>query len=229
MISTATGGANRNTGDGTATEAGPRLRRDAAANRQRLITTAIEVFNDEGIEAGVEHIAQRAGLGIGTLYRHFPTKQALIEHLIHAILTEMGGAADTARATPDGHGLERYVRAVANTMAAHRGCLARLWERAPAPEQAKMRQAAADLLHDAQQAGAIRDDVTLTDVLMTLRSLRGIVEAPAGDDDPAPACQRHLDFIFAGMRPTRSQPAAGTGSGPGGTARPGVSKQPTVT
>ncbi|MCK9931964.1 TetR/AcrR family transcriptional regulator [Frankia sp. Mgl5] len=203
MISTATSGGNQNTGDSTATDAGPRLRRDAAANRQRLITTAIEVFNDEGIEAGVEHIAQRAGLGIGTLYRHFPTKQALIEYLIHEILADMAGAAEAARNAPGGQGLERYARAVANTMAAHRGCLARLWERAPAPEQEKMRHTVADLLRDAQTAGVIRDDVTLTDVLMTLRSVRGVVEAPG--DDPAQACQRHLDFIFAGMRPASVQ------------------------
>jgi AcrR family transcriptional regulator len=175
------------------------LRRDAAANRERLIVAAVEVFNDEGIEAGVEQIAQRAGVGIGTLYRRFPTKDVLIAHLVDTLVEEMIEAADAAREVTGGHGLERYVREMAELLATHRGCLARLWGGGTLKRLTELRRRQARLLHDAQEAGAIRADITASDLVLILWSLRGIVDASG--NTAAAACQRQLDFVFAGLRP----------------------------
>ncbi|MDQ1718021.1 MAG: hypothetical protein QOE89_1974, partial [Pseudonocardiales bacterium] len=58
------------------------LRRDAAENRERLLDAAIQVFAEHGLDAGVDEVARVAGVGTGTLYRRFPTKQALIDELV---------------------------------------------------------------------------------------------------------------------------------------------------
>jgi AcrR family transcriptional regulator len=182
-----------------ATRAGRPLRRDAAANRERLLTAATAVFNDEGLDAGVELIAQRAGVGIGTLYRRFPNKDALIRQLVDGLLEDLLTAANVALETTDGHGLEAYVRRVGALQASHRGYLSQLWESGSPQLIAALREAHATLLRTAQNAGVIRSDITTTDLALLMWSLRGIVEMTAGH---APgAWQRHLDITFAGMRP----------------------------
>lgn len=177
----------------------PTLRRDAAANRERLIVAAIDVFNEEGIDAGVEQIAQRAGVGVGTLYRRFPTKDALIAYLVDDLLSEMIAISDHAQGVPGGHGLEQYVRALGDQLSRHRGCLPRLWGGGDIRRIQQLRARQRALLVQAQQAGVIRADIGATDLTVLLWSLRGIVESsgPAAQQ----ACRRHLDIAFAGLRP----------------------------
>jgi AcrR family transcriptional regulator len=173
------------------------LRRDAAANRERLITAALDVFNAEGLDAGVELIAQRAGVGIGTLYRRFPTKETLIDFLVEELITDITERAAMARGIPGGHGLERYVRELADQLSAYRGCLPRMWgedER----DYSELSRRISVLLREAKAAGVIRADVTREDITTVVWSLRGVIES-AGDGS-ARACQRHLDYVFAGMR-----------------------------
>jgi AcrR family transcriptional regulator len=64
------------------------LRRDAARNRKRLLEAAAEVFAEQGLQASVDDVARVAGVGMGTLYRRFPTKDALIDELVRELLTE---------------------------------------------------------------------------------------------------------------------------------------------
>jgi AcrR family transcriptional regulator len=175
------------------------LRRDAAANRTRLVEAAVAVFNDEGLDAGVEQIAQRAGVGVGTLYRRFPTKDALIAHLIEALLRGINCTAQDALAMPDGHGLEHFVRQAADQLAAHRGCLSRLWGYGDAHDLNVLRRRIARLLRDAQTCGVVRSDADPVDITITLWSLRGIIES--AKSDAAAACRRHLDIVFDGLRP----------------------------
>ncbi len=174
------------------------LRRDAAANRERLITAALDVFNSDGLEAGVEQIAHRAGVGVGTLYRRFPTKDALIEYLVDELLADMTLRADTARAVPGGHGLEHYVRELADQLSAYRGCLSRMWGDDGQRDHTELRRRISILLREAKAAGVVRSDVTRDDITTVVWSLRGILES-AGEDS-ARVCQRHLDYVFAGMR-----------------------------
>jgi len=176
----------------------PTLRRDAAANRERLISAALHVFNTEGLDAGVEQIAQRAGVGIGTLYRRFPTKEALIDFLVDALLLDITERAAAARSVPGGHGLEQYLRELADQLSAYRGCLPRMWSQDGQRDHTELRRRISVLLREAKAAGVIRADVTREDITTVAWSLRGVIESAGAD--AARACQRHLDYVIAGMR-----------------------------
>jgi AcrR family transcriptional regulator len=177
------------------------LRRDAEANRSRLIAAAVDVFNDEGLDAGVERIAQRAGVGVGTLYRRFPTKDALIAYLVQQMLYGMTEAATEALAAPDGRGLEQFVRAAADQLAAHRGCLARLWNHNSKNQSDvdELRRLIDQLLRDAQDARTIAADTTRADITAIIWSLQGVIEN-AGDSAQQ-VCSRLLTTVFAGLKP----------------------------
>jgi AcrR family transcriptional regulator len=175
------------------------LRRDAARNRERVIAAAVEVFNDEGIDAGVEQIAHRAGVGVGTLYRRFPTKEALIAFLVEDLVAAMDADAAEALQLQDGRGLEVYLRSVAEHLARHRGCLSRMWDARRPERQDMYRARIGELLQAAQDAGTVRADVTPVELLAVGWALRGIAES--ADADAAGACRRHLDLVFTGLRP----------------------------
>src|ERR1700755_2325810 len=103
------------------------LRRDAEQNRRRLLDAAAEVFAEHGLEAGVDEIARVAGVGMGTLYRRFPTKDALIEELVRELLVEMLQAARDAHREPDGGGLVTFLYAIGTQQASGLGFLPRVW------------------------------------------------------------------------------------------------------
>ncbi len=174
------------------------MRADAARNRARVLRAAMEVFNDDGIDAGVDQIAQRAGVGVGTLYRRFPTKEALIGYLVDEMITTMEDSAAASLQLPGGRGLETHLRTAADMFAVNRGCLPRLWAHSSPEQQADQRARLSQLLQAAIDAGAVRADTTLPDVLATLWAMRGIIES-AGDD-AAQSCRRHLDLVLTGLR-----------------------------
>jgi AcrR family transcriptional regulator len=179
------------------------LRRDAIQNRQMLLQAAWEVFSELGPDAGVEDIARRAGVGMGTLYRHYPTKEALIAALHEAVLDEiLGRTRELLADDRDGGGLEAYLWYTGTVMAARQGCLSRLW-RVAAPETSERRDElwtmVDKLLAGAQAHGRARTDLTLTDVYLCMLSLRGLIEDTASQ---APEIwRRQLAVILAGFRP----------------------------
>jgi len=176
------------------------LRRDAAKNRQRLLDAAREVFADHGLDAGVEEIAQMAGVGVGTLYRRFPTKDALIAELVHEFMKQVITLASTAKTVREGRGLEQFVYALGEVQSANRGCLARIWsDESTAALRRQYRVLIADLLEDATQ-GTIRADASVTDLDLLFWALRGIIET-AGDHAPE-AWRRHAAIHLAGLRPS---------------------------
>jgi AcrR family transcriptional regulator len=176
------------------------LRRDAEQNRQRLLDAAADVFAEHGLEASVDEIARTAGVGMGTLYRRFPTKDALISALVHDVLTTMLTIAREGTERPGGTGLEYFLEAVSAYQAAHRGCLARLWNAGPEHELVQeIRRLIEVMLAEAKRHGKVRADITSTDVTIALWAVRGIIETTQGQ---APeAWQRHLDVYIAGLRP----------------------------
>jgi AcrR family transcriptional regulator len=178
------------------------LRKDAALHRQQLLEAAVTVFNEQGLDASVTEIARVAGVGIGTLYRRFPTKQALVDALVHEILSVTIQMARDALKFPDGTGLERFLEASSAYQAEHAGYLRRLWH--TDHEMVKSaRQLIARLLVDAKKHDRIRDDLTSTDLSIAMFSLLGVLEAtlPLAPD----AWRRHLDLLVAGMRPSHSE------------------------
>jgi AcrR family transcriptional regulator len=174
------------------------LRRDAADNRDRLLAAAVEVFDTQGLDASVTEIARVAGVGMGTLYRRFPTKAALVEALLHDVLDATVTLAREAAAHPDGMGLERFLEASSAYQAEHPGLIARLWTTDHAMVRTA-RRLIAGLLADAQDHGRIRRDITNTDLTIALFGIRGVLEATRTE---APdAWRRHLELLIAGMRP----------------------------
>jgi AcrR family transcriptional regulator len=173
------------------------LRRDAAENRDRLLAAASRVFADHGLGASVADIAREAGVGMGTLYRRFPTKDALIEALVHEVLETIISMASHAVGEPDG--LEQFLRQSSAYQATHRGCLPRLWSTDDELVQTA-RALITQLLQEAKDRQRVRHDLTNTDLTVVMWSIRGILET-TGDLAPD-AWQRHLELLIAGMRPS---------------------------
>lgn len=175
------------------------LRRDAAANRERVLAAAADVFHQHGLGAGLEDVARRAGVGVATVYRRFPSREALLEALLSDLLQVYLDEAEHALVLPAGGGLASFVRTVAEVQATPRGCALRLWS-SPAVEELRgqLHERMAALIADAQQQGTCREAITVDDLVGVLVALRGIRETPtstAGLD-----WRRHLELCLAGLR-----------------------------
>ena len=146
------------------------LRRDAQLNRQRIIAAAREVFAARGLNASLDDVAHHAGVGVGTVYRRFPTKEALLEVALDERLEEHVRAAEAALAAPTGwDGLVEFLRHAAEMQAADRGLRdlvlgadfhARLKEQARDRIEPPIRQ----LVDRAHREGSLRPDVTAEDL-----------------------------------------------------------------
>jgi AcrR family transcriptional regulator len=179
------------------------LRRDAVRNHERILVTAREVFGEAGSDACIEEIAARAGVGVGTVYRRFASKDALMDELLRLALDELIVAADRALARPDGHGLEELLRAFGQSFAEHARYANLLLDRQPDASAAlRIRQATATLTERAVSAGTVGPGVTTSDVSALIAGMRGLVQAP-GTIAPE-FWQRFLDIHLAGMRTTRA-------------------------
>lgn len=179
------------------------LRRDAVENRTRLLRAAWDVFAEQGTEAGVEEISKRAGVGMGTLYRRFPTKDDLIRALQEELLDGMvEEIRETAAAQPVGRGLEACLWHAGEVMAAHRGCLSIMWQAFPLEgnlRRVEFWELMGRLLDEAREEGEVREDLTLTDVYLCQLSLRSLIDDTAVR---APEIwRRHLSLMLAGFRP----------------------------
>jgi AcrR family transcriptional regulator len=178
------------------------LRRDAAHNKQKILGAALVVFSEDGLEGSVEEVARVAGVGMGTLYRRFPTKQALIDELVGSARRELLTLARTCTELRDGTGLERLLVLAGQLQAGQLGCLQHIWDHSNAELDAmeRFRDIVRDLLAESQDVGRIRPDVTSTDISMIMWSLRGVIETTRGI---APnVWRRHLEILIAGLRPT---------------------------
>jgi AcrR family transcriptional regulator len=174
------------------------LRRDAVRNHRLVVDAARDVLSEFGTDASMELIASRAGVGVGTVYRRFPNKEALIDELVQLILSELVTAAEHELAKEDGSGLDAFLRVLGRSFSRHRGYVDKLVGHTKAACAAHLRSLIAELLVQAQQCDRVRDDITLGDVMATVYALRGIVTA-TGEIAPA-AWERHLDIQLAGFR-----------------------------
>jgi AcrR family transcriptional regulator len=187
-------------GLGGAVDQEPTLRRDAVRNRNKILQAAREAFDEEGVDVGVEVIAQRAGVGVGTLYRRFPTKELLIEAVVTEVLEAVLSAARSALAHESASdGFTEYLRAVGQLQSEHAGCLTRLWNDSPGEVRDRIEEAGRSLLARAQQAGAVRTDLVYEDVIVLFWSLRGVIETTAAVSPGA--WQRHLDLLVTSLAP----------------------------
>lgn len=176
----------------------PRVRRsDAQRNRDRLLEVARTVFEEQGAQASLRDIARRAGVGLGTLYRHFPTRDALLEALLGHRFDALAAEADAlAAARPPHEALAAWLRAFTVQAAAYQDLSATLMdtlddEASPLHAScAAMREAVGRLLRDAQDSGRVRPDVDGLDLF-------SLVNAVAWIADRSPAVAARRDHLLA--------------------------------
>jgi len=186
--------------DVAASDHGPRARRrDAVRNYYRILDAAREVLGESGADASMEEIAARAGVGVGTVYRRFANKDALIDELLRISTAEALAAADQALARQDGHGLEQLLRALGELFARHaRYAHLLLQRRTDTAASRQIRSVIEELTRRALAAGTLSNDVTIPDVTALMSAMRGLIEATA---EAAPdSWQRFLDIHLVGMR-----------------------------
>jgi AcrR family transcriptional regulator len=177
-------------------------RRDALRNDAIVIAAARAIFAEHGPQASMETIASRAGLGVGTIYRRFAGKDALLDAIAETFAQEMDEAAEAALADPDAaRGLESFLDFVGNFTTENRRYAAALTDRVTSDEVSTR---TADRIHQltraAVDAKALAPDVTARDIKALIVALRGVVsDSPEGDDT---AWRRFLRIHLAGLRTT---------------------------
>jgi len=168
-------------------------------NYHRILDAAREVLAESGADACMEEIAARAGVGVGTVYRRFASKDALIDELLQLALEEVLSSTERALARADGYGLEELLRALGQSFADHARYASLLLARRTDDGAAhRIRAAFAELTARAVAAGTVNPDITADDVMALVLAMRGLVQA-AGEVAPE-AWQRFLDIQLAGMR-----------------------------
>ena len=183
------------------------LRRDAERNRQRILEAASKAFNERGLEVGLDEIARYAGVGVGTVYRRFRTKEELVEALFMNRLDEVAAIADDAfEAADPWSGLVSFMERMAELMAGDLGLRQMLMFAAYGRDLvaiARQRNAplVERLVQRAQAAGQLRADVRPTDIpfiVFMLTEATRLVNAANPD-----IWRRYLTLILDGMRPGR--------------------------
>lgn len=179
------------------------LRADAARNRARVLEVAYQAFAEDGLSVPIDEIARRAGVGAGTIYRHFPTKQALYQAVAEARFDSLVQRAESLLDADDpGEAFFGYFRMLISEGTTDKGlaeALAGLGfdleSLAPGAER-RFKDVLGRLLTRAQEAGAVRPDIDVTDV-KTL--LVGCHAMDRQHDDPK-AVQRITAVIRDGLR-----------------------------
>jgi AcrR family transcriptional regulator len=181
-----------------------KMRADARRSHEKLLDAATAAFADHGADAPLDDIARRAGVGIGTLYRHFPTRLDLQAAVYRNQVQTVCAAADDLieTVTPE-QAFAGWIRALAGYLVTKRGLSGSLIAGLGRDSELisgcwmAMRDAAERLLVHAQRAGALRSDITPHDVLRMVHGIVIATEHAPEDTD------RLLSLMFDGMRPRR--------------------------
>ena len=181
------------------------LRADAERNRRRILDAARQVFADEGLGVGVDAVARTAGVGVGTLYRRFPTKHDLLAAVIEDGVCRLAEEVEQVESVEDPwEAFESTVRAFAETIARDRGFYEVIHgtpEFIPIARESKLRlmDSVQRVLTRAQEAGAVRKDIVADDIAVlsqvAARMPRWRVEAQPE------LWTRYLALALDGMRP----------------------------
>jgi AcrR family transcriptional regulator len=180
-----------------------RPRADAVRNRERVLESAKAVFSAGGPEASLEAVAKRAGVGIGTLYRHFPTREALFEAVYRREVQQLSELAEQLKteAAPV-EALRRWLRANVEFVATKKGMSAALALVVKAPSELttfsfdRLTEAVGALLDRAVAAGEIRSDIGPEDLLRALVGMCYLHDQPGWQNSVV----RLLDVFVDGLR-----------------------------
>jgi AcrR family transcriptional regulator len=160
------------------------LRTDARENRAGILDAARAVFGDQGLSAPMREVARQAGVGPATLYRHFPTKRALIMETFAEQRRACRAAVRDALADPDAwHGFQGLVERICELHAHSRGFADAFMTAFPeamdfAADQQRTLRAVGELARRAQQTGRLRRDFVVDDLVLMLMAHRGLQDTP---------------------------------------------------
>ncbi|MEV4566348.1 helix-turn-helix domain-containing protein [Nonomuraea sp. NPDC049419] len=191
--------------------AGPKpLRSDAARNRDKLLAAATEIFADRGIDAPLEHIARRAGVSIGTLYNHFPTREALLAEVLPQQLAALERISADAMAEPDPwDGFVVFLEGLFTLQSQDQmlnDALTQGFTLATDVSQA-CHQGSLDaerIIARAQGAGRLRADFTMADLVTLIWAMSQVIRESM---DSAPGTWRRvLSFFLDGLRAEAAHP-----------------------
>jgi AcrR family transcriptional regulator len=184
------------------------LRRDAERNRQRILRAAAEVFTTRGVEATLDDVAHHAGVGVGTVYRRFPDKEALIEALFEERLDAMAGLAGQGLADPDPWaGLVFFLEQAGGLLAGDRGLrqilmFASYGRDRVGEARARLLPVVTKLVTRAQADGSVRADLRPTDIPL-IEFMLAMTAEYAQPVRPG-VWRRYLTIILDGLRPGRA-------------------------
>jgi AcrR family transcriptional regulator len=185
------------------------VRADARRNRTRILTAARQIVASEGVAAQVQDVARQAGVGVGTVYRHFPTKEALMSELVRECMTEnLQLARDCLQMQDPWEAFATFVRTACRHMAED-ASVRRAWFATSAEVLAhvadidqELRQALAGLIERAQLSGALRRSFTIEDMPLVMRSLAGMLDALGLDPATGDQWPRIVDVVLDGLHAT---------------------------
>jgi AcrR family transcriptional regulator len=175
------------------------LRADARRNRERVLEAGREAIAEHGLDAQMDDIAARAGVGVGTVYRHFPTKEALLEALVgERWRTLAEGAGPAFEADDPWEGLKDFLWRSARMHEQNRA-----WCQLAAAatfeygrdEQQELIHVTGELVKRAQKAGLVRPDLTAQDVGMLMCGTCGVIQT-TGDE----RWERFFEIALEGLR-----------------------------
>jgi AcrR family transcriptional regulator len=184
------------------TEPAKPLRRDAQRNRERILATAKSLFAERGVETSLDDVAAAAGVGVGTVYRHYPTKDALIDELFEASISELTAFAEASLSDPDAWAaFTRFIERLAEGFAANRGLddvlhgergqqrIANARDRLATPTDA--------LIERAQATGKLPADFERADIGMIHTMLAAVIRSSPADSPEL--WRRYFRFIVDGL------------------------------
>jgi len=200
MAARATGGRTTEVSEGER-----RPRADAVRNRALLLDAASRAFEEQGPNASLEEIARAAGLGIGTLYRHFPTREALLEAVFRGRIEDLANLGDELLVAPDAFdALTAWLHAHLRNASACQGMagavvieLLDVDDAGDAPACTQMRAVGAQLLQRAQEEGSARPDADAEDLV---RLVNALVSATDDADDRVALADRLFALMVDGLR-----------------------------
>jgi AcrR family transcriptional regulator len=186
------------------------LRRDAQRNRERIVSTARKLFARDGVEVSVDDITREAGVGMGTLYRHFPTKEELIDAVLENAFDDLVQLAEEAASAEDAWaGFTTFLEQALAEHAANRGLKDVLATHDPGRERAqamreRIRPLVQRMIQRAQAQGVLRPDLTAEDVPLVFWTGSRVIETT---ETVAPDLwRRYLGLLVDGLRAEAATP-----------------------
>ena len=184
------------------------LRADAQRNRDKVMRAAQEAFATRGYGVPLDEIAAMAGVGPGTVYRHFPSKEELFEAVVTVRLRDLIAGARGLADDPDpGPAFFGFLARFRQEVAAKRDLPDAI--AVPGALQDELRAALDVLLRRAQEAGAVRADITTPDLMALLKGLLHTINDTPPDTGDSGLADRLMTVVFDGLRPRDDAPGPG--------------------